>query len=334
MTGTRGATGKMDWSAAFLDNWGYKVAALMLAVLLWFNVSAGERRDQPVRTRLDFVVTDTSWVVVDVPTEATTNFQGRRSDISRLILNPPRLRYVIDSVTAPVMRILLQPDMVEYDREMSVRPTDVRPSAVELLFEPRVTREVPVEPVIEASAARGFVIVGVPELHPAMVTVRGRESEVAALVAVPTERLSLRNVARTETHSLALQLSSEPSSLSVEPPSVLATIEVDSLVERTLDVPLRVTGAAADAVRLERDRILVLVRGAARRVRSLTVAALAATVRVDRRPDGPTVLPVRIILEEGAGVAAVPEPPRVSVTPLPAGADAPGGGVPEAEGEG
>ncbi len=309
----------MDWSAAFLDNWGYKVAALMLAVLLWFNVSAGERRDQPVRTRLEFVVTDTSWVVVDVPTEATTNFQGRRSDISRLILDPPRLRYVIDSVTAPVMRILLQPDMVAYDRELSVRPTDVRPSAVELLFEPRVTREVQVEPVIEASAASGFVIVGVPDVDPATVTVRGRQSEVEALVAVPTERLSLRNVARTETHRLALQLSPEPTSLSVEPLSVLATIEVDSLVERTFEVPLRVTGAAADGVRLERDRITVLVRGAARRVRALTVAALAATVRVDRRPDGPTVLPVRIILEEGAGVAVVPEPSRVSVTPLPAG---------------
>jgi YbbR domain-containing protein len=323
----------MDWSAAFLDNWGYKVAALVLAVLLWFNVSAGERRDQPVRTRLDFVVTDTSWVVVDVPTEATTNFQGRRRDISRLILDQPRLRYVIDSVTAPVMRILLQPEMVSYDPELGVRPTDVRPSAVELLFEPRVTREVQVEPVIEASAASGFVIVGVPELDPATVTVRGRESEVEGLVAVPTERLSLRNVARTETYRLALLLSPEPTSMSVEPQSVLATIEVDSLVERTLEVPLRATGAAADGVRLERDRILVLVRGAARRVRSLTVAALAATVRVNRRPDGPTVLPVRIILEEGAGVVAVPDPPRVSVTPLPAGEETPDGGVPETEGE-
>ena len=310
----------MDWSAAFLDNWGYKVAALMLALLLWFNVSAGERRDQPVRTKLEFVVTDTSWVVmVDVPTEATTNFQGRRRDISRLILDPPRLRYVIDSVTAPVMRILLQPEMVSYDPELGVRPTDVRPSAVELLFEPRVTREVPVKPVIEASAASGFVIVGVPDLDPPTVTVRGSESEVEALVAVPTERLSLRNVARTETRRLPLQLFPEPTSLSVEPPSVLATIEVDSLVERTFEVLLRVTGAAADEVQLERDRILVLVRGAARRVRSLTVAALAATVRVDRRPDGPTVLPVRIILEEGAGVVAVPEPPRVSVTPLSEG---------------
>jgi hypothetical protein len=286
-----------------------------------------------VRTRLEFVVTDTSWVVVDVPTEATTNFQGRRSDISRLILDPPRLRYVIDSVTAPVMRILLQPDMVAYDRELSVRPTDVRPSAVELLFEPRVTREVRVDPLIEASPASGFVIVGVPDLDPPRVTVRGSRSEVEALASVPTERLSLRGVSRTETRRLALQLPSEPTSLSVRPPSVLATIEVDSLVERTFEVPLRVTGSAAEGVRLERDRVLVVVRGAARRVRSLTAAALAATVRVDRRPDGPTVLPVRIIVEEGAGVAAIPEPPRVSVAPLPEGPEEPGGPAPEVEGE-
>ncbi len=65
----------------------------MLAVLLWFTVTAGERRDEQVRTRLEFEVADSVWVPIQLPAEVTTIFQGRRSDIQRLFLEAPRIRY-------------------------------------------------------------------------------------------------------------------------------------------------------------------------------------------------------------------------------------------------
>ena len=68
----------------------------MLAVLLWFNVTAGERRDEQVRTRLEFEVADSMWVPIQLPAEVTTIFQGRRSDVQRLFLETPRIRYVGD----------------------------------------------------------------------------------------------------------------------------------------------------------------------------------------------------------------------------------------------
>ena len=101
---------------------------------------------------------------------------------------------------------------------LSVRATDVRPSTVELRFERRVTREIEVEPFIEASPAPGYVIIGDPILDPPTVTVRGIESVVDTVALIRTERLSLRNVTRSETHRLVLQLPADPSRLSVEPP--------------------------------------------------------------------------------------------------------------------
>jgi hypothetical protein len=288
----------------------------VLAVLLWFNVTAGERRDEQVRTRLEFEVADSMWVPIQLPAEVTTIFQGRRSDVQRLFLEAPRIRYVVDSVTSPTMQISLRPDMVSYDRGLSVRATDVRPSSVELRFERRVTREIEVEPVIEASPAPGYVIIGDPILDPPTVTVRGIESVVDTVASILTERLSLRNITRSETHRLVLQLPADPSRLSVQPRSIQVTIEADSLMERTLQVPLRVTGRAADQVRLAQAVVPVRLRGPAQAVRALSTGSVTATVRVDAVPETPVTLTVQLGLPEGSE-ADVVQSVRVLVSPLP-----------------
>ncbi len=287
----------------------------MLAVLLWFNVTAGERRDEQVRTRLEFEVTDSAWAAIQLPAEVTTIFQGRRSDVQRLFLETPRIRYVVDSVTSPTMQVSLRPDMVSYDRALSVRATDVRPSTVELRFERRVRREIEVEPVIEASPAPGYVIIGEPIIDPPTVTVRGVESVADTVASIRTERLSLRNVTRSETYRLVLQLPADPSRLSVEPRSVQVTIEADSLMERTLQVPLRVTGRAAEQVRLGQAVVPVRLRGPARAVRALSASSLTATVRVDAVPETPVTLTVQLGLPEGSE-ADVVQSVRVLVSPL------------------
>jgi hypothetical protein len=298
------------------------LAAVVLAVLLWFNVTAGERRDEQVRTRLEFEVADSMWVPIQLPAEVTTIFQGRRSDVQRLFLEAPRIRYMIDSVTAPTMQVSLRPEMVVYDRGLSVRATDVRPSSVELRFERRVTREIQVEPVIEAAPAPGHVIVGEPILDPPTVTVRGIESVVDTVALIHTERLSLQNVTRSETHRLVLQLPADPSRLTVEPRSVQVTIEVDSLLERTLQVPVRVTGRAAGQVRLGQDVVPVRLRGPAQAVRAISVGSLTATVRVDAVPETPVTLTVQLGLPEGSE-ADVVQSVRVLVSPLPPELEAP-----------
>ncbi|MEE9579576.1 MAG: hypothetical protein V3W24_08330, partial [Gemmatimonadota bacterium] len=120
----------------------------------------------------------------------------------------------------------------------------------------------------------------------------------------------------SETHRLVLQLPADPSRLSVEPRSVRVTIEADSLMERTLQVPLRVTGRVADQVRLGQSVVPVRLRGPARAVRALSASSLTATVRVDAVPETPVTLTVQIGLPEGSE-ADVVQSVRVLVSPLP-----------------
>ncbi len=168
---------------------------------------------------------------------------------------------------------------------------------------------------IETTAAPGYVIVGDPIVDPPTVTVRGTESIVGAVESIPTERLSLRNVARSETHRLILQPPAESASLSIAPRSVQITVEVDSLLERSLSVPLRATGRAADQVQLGTTQVVIQLRGPARVVRSLSASSLSAVVRVDAVPETPVNLTVQIGLPDGAD-AEVTRTARVLVSPL------------------
>ena len=114
---------------------------------------------------------------------------------------------------------------------------------------------------------------------------------------------------------MILQPPAESSNLSISPRSVQVTIEVDSLLERSLTLPLRATGRAAAQVQLGSDRVSIQLRGPARVVRSLSASSMSATVRVDAVPDTPVNLTVQIGLPEGAD-AEVVRTARVLVSPL------------------
>lgn len=306
----------MDWRAALLQNWPYKLAAVTLSILLWFNVTVDEeeRQEQPVRTRLDFQVTDSAWVAAHAPDEVMAIFQGRRRDLFALI-NQPVIRKVIDQVTDSVMSIELDPDEVVYDRELNVRPVEVRPSAVELRLERLIRRTVPVLIDLDISAADGFVA-GRPIVRPESVEVRGARSEVESITHLQTARAPLRDLARDETRQLPLVLPEGLETVTVDPSQVLVTVEVDSLAVREMTVPVRLSGPGAGAWTSSPSRVSVTLRGALGELRSLSPEDVRAVVTLSGEPGGQERFEVEILLPEGLSewTIATAEPPVVTVT--------------------
>lgn len=303
----------MDWRGILLENWPYKLAALVLAILLWFNVAAEKRQEHLVPTRLDLAVQDTGWVVVDAPDRVQTTFQGRAGDILSLPMNPPVIRRVIDSVTGPHMALELSPGMVSYDRDLKVTPVAIHPSRVEVGFDRRVSRRVPVAPRLDLSAADGFAVVGRVRLQPESVTVRGAESVVTTIDSLPTESVSMGDLDRAVTRELRVRPPSGATGVTVEPGTILATVSVDSLVEAGLTVPLELRGPAAGGAHASIDSIAVALRGARPTVRSLDPSAVRAYVTVDSLPAGGVSLPVQVEIPAGIQVTATPAPPDVTV---------------------
>lgn len=313
----------MGFRSALLDRWPYKLAAVVLAILLWLNVTADQQRqDQPMRTRVEFEVPDTTWSLREAPTEIRTVFQGRQGDL--LAMNDPVLRAVIDPVTDSVMEVELGVEDVSFDRSLSVRPTSVVPQRVTVHLERRVDRRVPVLARAGARAAEGFVI-SRTVVQPDSVTLYGPASVLDRIVTVETSALQIGQVRTSTSRQADLVLPEDLMSVDVSPGTVLVSIEVDSLVARRLQVPVHAVGQGADAVTLDPSRVWVTVTGAASAVGSLTAADLVATVQVDVVPADERTFEVGVQLPAGLSATPAVEPPRVRARPME---DGEGGPVP------
>lgn len=308
-----------DWRRAITENWPYKAASLVLAVLLWLNVTAEQGGEFSLSTRVEVQVADSGWVAVAVrPPTVETVFRGRRGIFYPQEL--PVVRQVIDSVTASEMRIDLSPRMVEgIDGDLNMSPVTVRPQTVEVRLEPRVSRKVAVSPRLELSAAEGFDLVTPALLQPESVTVRGPESEVSDLDSIVTERVPMEDLQRTVTRELQLERPDGTEKVSWSPTSVLVTVEVDSTAARSFAVPVAPVGVAAEGVSVEPSSVRVTVRGPAGLVGSLSPASVEARVVVDSLPAGEVSLPVEVVLPARSPLRATAEPPRVRLAPRRSG---------------
>lgn len=305
----------MTWESLLRDHWPYKLAALFIVFLLWLDLTAGERQSQEVVTRLVVDVQDSAWVLVGAPDAVATTFQGRNRDLLALIGDEPELHVGVREVSGPVMRFALDPDLVAYDRELGVRATLVVPTSVELQFERRAERRVPVVPDIVTAPAMGFTVMRPLLVEPDSVTVRGGESQVESIRQVATRRVSLEDLRNAVMRDLPLASPTGARGVELDPPSVLVTVPVDSLVVREVRLPVRAVGAASNRVRVQPDSVQVVVRGAATAVRRQLESVTQVTVRVEAVPSGPEIRRVEVEMTTGGFVSASPRPEQVTVRP-------------------
>lgn len=311
----------MEWKGSrgeryfemMVENWPYKLSALVLALLLWFNVTGSDRQTSWVPTRLQVEVQDEDWVLVSSPGEVHTNFQGSRNDLLAFTRNPPVIRQVIETVTGPEMERSLRPEMVSYQRGLNVRPIGVRPSSITVALERREERRVPVESRLELSGGPGFTVLRPPILQPESVTVSGAASEVRTLNSVPTEPVALEDLRRSVTRELQLQIPDGLDRVEVTPSSILATVEVDTLLERTIRKPLLVRGGTAGAVSVDTDSVTVNLRGAESLIQRLGLDEVTAYVDVEEAPDDEGSLPVHVEVPDGRQITTSTDPTEVRV---------------------
>lgn len=305
----------MNWRGLLLDNLGFKIAALLVVVMLWISVTADERQAQPVPTTVAVEVRDTSWVLMESPEEVNTTFQGANRDLLGLLMKKPVISLVVDSVTGERMRVPLPVDRVEYDRELPVVPGFITPPAVELRFERRRSARVPVVPNVDARPAPGFTVVQPLRVEPESVTVRGPASWIDDLTRLATRGVVLEDLSNTVMRDIQLDLPSGVSGARADPSTVLVTVSVDSLVVREVRVPVRVTGAGAEFARVRPDSVTIALRGVASAVEQLADSLTVVEVEVAARPERPYQVPLRAGMDAEGPVAVSMEPPAATIGP-------------------
>ena len=304
----------MNFQGLLTRNWPFKAAAVVLSILLWLRVSADtELAEQAVPTQLEIQVNDSAWSLREAPPEITTTFRGARNQVFASRFEENLIRKVIDEVQDSLVTVELTPSEVIYNRQLGVEPVAVSPGEFVLRLEERVTKRVAVAGRTDARAAAGAFVAGIVTA-PDSVRLQGPASFVDQITEVTTELLEVGAVSSRVTQQLAIVLPPEVAGLSVDPATVIATVEVDSLLTREFEAPVTATGGGAGAVALDPPTVAVFVSGPAAVVGGLDAADIRATIEIPADFEGAGSFPVEAGLPDAAAATVTLDvaPERVS----------------------
>jgi hypothetical protein len=191
MPATKGTRVRAAWDrrlrATFTERLELKVTALVLAVVLWFMVSARETTEEIVGVRFAPQL-DSSLALREAPRAVSALVIGRRGELMKLVANAPIIRRPIDDEVPDTVTLELRPGDVELPPNVDARVSDVQPRRITLYFQSDLTRLVPVRPsgANADGTARGMTI----RFEPESVRVTGPRRAVARVASVHPTRES------------------------------------------------------------------------------------------------------------------------------------------------
>lgn len=176
----------------FLEDWGLKLLALVIAVALWLGVTG---QNKPVTLRvsgvqLNFLQPNGLEISNDPPGTIDVILTGSKDKLDRI--GPRDLIANVDlsdqRVGERVIKLTL--DRVKVDLQEDVKIQGFHPASVPIRLEPVVEVPVEVEVKFEGKLPDGYEMTGV-DVNPAKVRLRGPADRVNALRKVMTETIWL-----------------------------------------------------------------------------------------------------------------------------------------------
>lgn len=216
--------------AMLFDNLGLKLAALLLALLVYLNVYL----DRPQRMTMSFPLqvdglADTLSLSGSVPSVVQAEMHGSGKQLLRLRVTEPPVRLSLEGIgPGRFERALTTEDLPITPSENLQVDRLVGPLTVQLTLEPRVTRLIRVAPRVEGTPAGGFVWRGEVTATPGGIDVTGPRDAVAGLDSVvlrPVRIEGRRDTVRSPTMPEALPewCTASPASVELVIPLVRGT---------------------------------------------------------------------------------------------------------------
>jgi hypothetical protein len=225
--------------ATFTERLELKVTAIVLAIVLWFMVSARETTEEIVGVRFAPQL-DSSLALQEAPRAISALVIGRRGELLKLVANAPIIRRPIDDEVPDTVSIDLRPGDVELPPNVDARVRDVQPRRLTLYFFTDLTRLVPVRPPDLGAEAAGRSI----RFEPESVRVTGPRRAVARIAAVHPFRLALP---ARDSGTYLTPIDTGALGVRVRPTRVMAIISPPA------NGSAQNAGAAADSARLRAD---------------------------------------------------------------------------------
>lgn len=244
---------------------------------------------------------------------------------------------VIERVVAARASVIIQPSGIDVDQKVdlvavdelgdAVGQVDVEPRAAHItipVFSDRETRTLPINPVVTGDPAAGFEIASVT-VDPPVILVEGDADQLAQLVRVDTEPVSMTGASSDRTVNVGLALPTGVLAVGDDQISVAIALRPVTAT-RTFSAGVQMIGAGRGlSYALDTDRVLVTLGGSVADLDRLSGTALVVDLAVTGLQPGTEQVPVTMNLPAGValvsatpatvGVTITAPPPSVSPTP-------------------
>ena len=226
------------------DNFGLKVASVLLALLLYAHVVTDQEREQVVQIPIAAVgLADTLTSVGKMPPRVAVKVRGKWKDLIRLNLTRPFLSVDLATAKPGEFQTTITSEDIskraippELSRLVSVTEV-LEPRTVDLTIEPKATRSLPVRARIVGTPAEGYVLDKVPDVEPDSVRVMGPARLVQEIDTVYTVAVDITGERERIQRQVSLALPANVANLETRRCVVtirLARTDSDSLADRRI----------------------------------------------------------------------------------------------------
>ncbi len=209
-----------SFRSLFTENLGYKLIALLLALLLWFDVSTDEVAvvEYPVPLRIavqgsDMIVTN------DIPREVEVQFSGRGRDLLSLDKDELSIDKEVRGGENDTLQIGLDPRDVQRPADLDVTPIAVTPGQITIVTDRFMEKSVLLQPIGAPQADDGFQVVDV-SVQPRTVKVRGVTAEIRPIGSLALDLSQIRGVSGTLDLKMEIAVPESLRTVTVTPDSV------------------------------------------------------------------------------------------------------------------
>lgn len=264
------------------DNWQLKLAALGLSVFLWALVQTEPLSQQTFSSvPVSVTVDDTTWTLSGAPSPSTVELRlgGPAGEIIRLAQDGTSLRIPVSAVGSRDTTVTLQREWVQLGPRARVTVESVSPPVINLSFEPAASKAVPLVLRTQGELSEELALSSALVLSPESVTVKGPESTLSRLDAMPVEPFDLEQVGESGVFSLRVDTTGLAGAR-VDPAEAVVGVRVEPLEERVLSgVPVQMEATpGAEELTVEPRSIQLRLAGARTLVTSMDLSLLRVTL--------------------------------------------------------
>lgn len=285
--------------AAFTENLNLKLVSFVFAVVLYSLVHGGQDARRSIVVDLDVVLPPESSDVVlvsSLPPSVRVAMRGSSNTIDNL--RAAQVTVALDlSSPQPPSHVVFEPRMVRAPDGVKVEVEGFDPPSIDLKWEPRVVRDVPIQVSVIGTPASGFVVRGPLVAEPKTAKVRGPQSEVMVLQHLRADAFDVTGLSEGA-YPRRLALETPSGRVRFEPKSVLVTAEITREVAERVFPKVPVVVVGQPKARTQPADVDVRLVCPPELVRSLRPEQLVPQVDVTSKDaSGSVALPVQVHID-------------------------------------